>query len=419
MSEPQQILNKKARVCSTNPLGEAGILQQFLNDLGPGHWLFAALVSKAWHQAYLQVPEHQMIGVSPTNARVPVRCVPHMTLYSAAVASTARLTLAREAGLELLTAQLQIAAGRWGNKATITVAAEAGRRWNLVIVGALQRRHVETLLWLVEELKCPLPEEALRIAAFGSCIDILAYLKQRGMTLTADLLRCAAYDGHWNALQYLHREGLEWSSEVCTTAARYGHLTLLQQLRENGCPWDPDQIADDAAFSGNVQMLQWLKEQGIVFTDVTMAVAASAGHIAVCEFLRFTEQRPWDTVVCMAAAKSNQLELLKWLRAHGCPCGDILVCKAAAYGGSLDVMIYMLEQLEQQHQLDAAMRTMLLTTMLAAAGTNNQLAAAQWLRQQGAGWPDVLQHTFGGEHEQWQKDVLEWARDEGCTSPLG
>eukprot|EP00953_Heterococcus_sp_UTEX-ZZ885_P003992 2655-Heterococcus_DN1.PRE.1 len=90
MSEPQQI-HKKSRVDSTNPLAERGILQHVLGYVGPGHWLFAALVSRGWQQAYQKVPVHQMIGSSPAYPVVPFACVPQMTLYSAAVASPARL----------------------------------------------------------------------------------------------------------------------------------------------------------------------------------------------------------------------------------------------------------------------------------------------------------------------------------------
>jgi hypothetical protein len=37
-------------------------------------------------------------------------------------------------------------------------------------------------------------------------------------------------------------------------------------------------------------MLQWLKQQGIVFTAATMFNAASSGQKAACEHLRLIEQ---------------------------------------------------------------------------------------------------------------------------------
>jgi hypothetical protein len=158
MSEPQQILQKKARLYSTNPFSEAGVLQHVLNYLGPGHWLFAALVSEDWHQAYLKVPEHQMVGVSPINPRVPVVCVPQMTLYSAAVASVTRLTLAEDVGLDLDSVEFALAAGRWADKATISLAAGAGMPSRLgmpLVIGARQSRSMSTLQWFVELSAAP------------------------------------------------------------------------------------------------------------------------------------------------------------------------------------------------------------------------------------------------------------------------
>jgi hypothetical protein len=54
----------------------------------------------------------------------------------------------------------------------------------------------------------------------------------------------------------------------------------------------------------------------------------------------------------------------------------------------------------------------ILQEMLNAAGASEHLEAAQWLRQQGANWPTVLQHeTF-----EWSGPCLAWARQQGCTA---
>jgi hypothetical protein len=415
MFEPQQMLKNQLRVNSTESLGERGVLQHVLTYLGPGHWLFAALVSKAWHQAYLQVPEHHMIGAGPVKLRIAVVCVPQMTLYSAAVTSATSLVLAHAAGVDLSGMSLQFAAGKWGDTAVIRATVEAGMmpRDAAMVIGALQSRHSAMLQWLLEDGECQLPDAALQITAFGGCPEILACLKQRGMTLTADLLQTAACNGRFDVLQYLRGEGLDWSSDVCGTAAHFGQLALLQQLREHGCPWDADEISISAAANGSVPLLKWLRQQDIVFTEMALSSAARSGHVAACEYLRLTAQCPWSLRVCMIAARRDQLDALQWLREHGCPCDDELVCAAAARGGSAAVMAYMVQQ--QQH-LSAAAQAALLTMMLAAAGAHSQLAAAQWLRAQGAAWPAVLQSTYGGQ-QQWQGAVLAWARAEGCVSP--
>eukprot|EP00953_Heterococcus_sp_UTEX-ZZ885_P016491 9272-Heterococcus_DN1.PRE.3 len=52
------------------------------------------------------------------------------------------------------------------------------------------------------------------------------------------------------------------------------------------------------------------------------------------------------------------------------------------------------------------------TDLLRTAGVY-QLVIAQWLRQQGAEWPTQLR----SHGRPWGAAALQWARDEGCTSP--
>jgi hypothetical protein len=41
-------------------------------------------------------------------------------------------------------------------------------------------------------------------------------------------------------------------------------------------------------------------------------------------------------------------------------------------------------------------------------------AAMQWLRQEGADWPNVLRYAG----TQWPEASIAWCRAEGCDSPL-
>jgi hypothetical protein len=51
--------------------------------------------------------------------------------------------------------------------------------------------------------------------------------------------------------------------------------------------------------------------------------------------------------------------------------------------------------------------------MLNMAAHCNKLAAAQWLREQGAESPVAFDRW-----RPWSTEVLEWAIAEGCTTPL-
>jgi hypothetical protein len=108
------------------------------------------------------------------------------------------------------------------------------------------------------------------------------------------------------------------------------------------------------------------------------------------------------------------VETLRWLREHGCPCSK-LVIDAAAEGASVSVLAY----LQAEGLINSTDK---LTVLLRIAGVHSEetakgctrLAAAQWLRQQGAEWPRKLCY----EGRPWSEELVAWARAEGCTSPV-
>lgn len=74
-------------------------------------------------------------------------------------------------------------------------------------------------------------------------------------------------------------------------------------------------------------------------------VAAAAGQTAVLEWLRsHVKFGAWDSAVCTAAARANQLEALRWLQttfAAACPC-NVYTMDAAAERGHLDILKFLL-----------------------------------------------------------------------------
>jgi hypothetical protein len=151
-----------------------------------------------------------------------------------------------------------------------------------------------------------------------------------------------------------------------------------------------------------MEMLRFLQQQGAEFSSDTMASAAGAGHLQVCQFL-LAEGCPCDHGACREAASFGSLEVLRWLHKLDCPDNATETCAAAAMSGHMHVLEYM----QQQGRLPDARG---LASALRAAGTEGRLHMAQWLREQGAVWPG---RAYG-----WifHRDVLQWARQEGCTS---
>jgi hypothetical protein len=187
-------------------------------------------------------------------------------------------------------------------------------------------------------------------------------------------------------------------------AGQYADIPTLQAAQSLGLRLDA--VVIGAAHSGSVAKLQWLHSAlGCSFDEFTMRTAAGSGQLSACQYL-LSVGCPWNASACKWAACGSHIETLRWLHESGCPWDAAAISSEAARAGRMEGMAY----LQQQGVLTATA----MTHMLLLAGVHNQLAAAQWLKQEaGAEWPPVLQWR----QRSWQGTVLEWARAEGCTAP--
>ena len=103
----------------------------------------------------------------------------------------------------------------------------------------------------------------------------------------------AVKKGYLSTLKHMHSRGrLSRKNDLCEDAARGGHLEMLKWARENGCPWDELTCAAIAAYGGHLEVLKWARENDC----------------------------PWEELTCAAiAAYGGHLEVLKWARENGCP----------------------------------------------------------------------------------------------------
>ena len=51
------------------------------------------------------------------------------------------------------------------------------------------------------------------------------------------VMREAALSGNLEFVQWLRGEGCPWDLETCLDAVENGHVEVLRWARENGCPW--------------------------------------------------------------------------------------------------------------------------------------------------------------------------------------
>jgi hypothetical protein len=382
------VSTRRQKQAAVDHLKDAGILQQVFKFL-PGNWLFLGALCRDWKEVYADMPDQQVCSVRLDSGNKLVACASKSTLYSAVVASPATVRLACECGLQ----------------------PDCEPLWTPLSVSAGLHADVPTLITLCE-LGMPLSSRLVQAAALSGRLNILQHLMKQQQCPRLDALACyAARSGSVSMLRWLGTEGgCEFTRSTCAAAAAAGQLAALQHLRSAGCDWEEEAISCYAARGGSIELIEWLRPQeGVVIGANVLAAAAGCGHTTLCEHLR-SVGCAWNVSACTQAAMYGHLSTLRWLREHGCPWNVQAVCMNAAGNGCTDTLDYLMQQGEV---LDAE----LLTRALNAAGTEDRIRTAQWLRQHGAEWPAVLGCDVG-LYAQWIGDTLAWARVEGCTSPL-
>jgi hypothetical protein len=241
----------------------------------------------------------------------------------------------------------------------------------------------------------------------------------------AAVLTIAARNGHLEVVRYLHPfvQADPRVSGACVVAARFDHANTLKWLiSEAGHPIT-HAVLTAAARGGSLPVLQWLYQQmqqqpaaeTAAFDEFVVVCAIKNGHLAAVEWLSQCAGCPMPRgAQCYHfAAAHGHTDILLWLREHSIECDTAKLCVSAAQSGCMRPIEYALE-LHAAERSDAPPQ--LLTDMLQAAGAHQQLAVAQWLRQQGADWPSLLVYLngFDGIVLGWRGAVREWARAAGC-----
>jgi hypothetical protein len=200
--------------------------------------------------------------------------------------------------------------------------------------------------------------------------------------------------------------GLECRTRAYQRAAgRHADIDTLRAAQELGMPFT-EAVMEGAAHCNTLAVVDFLHAQGCPWGFDVFEFAAARGDLNICAYLH-AEGCPWSAMTCEYAAIKGHANILRWLREHGCPWDDYGIQMLAAEGSSVDVMLYLQEQ---GIVFDADM----LVEMLNIAGAYNNLAAAKWLRQQGAEWPEVLCYR----DQRWPVAMLDWAGPAGCRSQL-
>ena len=81
--------------------------------------------------------------------------------------------------------------------------------------------------------------------------------------------------------------------------------------------------ANGFLWDGHLEVMKWLRANGCPWNEETCMGATEGGQQKVLQWAR-ANGCPWDGNTCSAAALGGHLEVLKWARANRCPWGTSL-----------------------------------------------------------------------------------------------
>ena len=154
---------------------------------------------------------------------------------------------------------------------------------------------------------------------------------------------------YWSRKFNVHHTDPEVIKRVLYVAARQGYLEVFEKYWSKGpqeklsklwaketCGW--------AAFGGHLEVMKWLRAKGCPWGTWTSKLAARGGHLEVLQWMRAQDPSYlWDLDVCYSAASEGHLEVLRWARSQGCP-WDEDVTRVAASCGHLKVLKWLIKE---------------------------------------------------------------------------
>jgi|GEM_PF-2388217 len=210
----------------------------------------------------------------------------------------------------------------------------------------------------------------------------------------------AAEKGYKDLLIWAASEGARLKDRICDFAAQGNQFQLLQLLHSKG--FSVETSMSYAASTGNLEMLNWLKQQGAHIDGVTYYSAIQNGHFHVVTWAEPLFRFKGNIVQLGAAAERGNLDILQWAHKKGCYLHAEFIHRAAR-GGHQSVIDWLVENGCNKNLTD--------TLVCAAAARGGNLDILKWARAQGYVWDSrtCLEAARAGSIP-----VLEWARSEGC-----
>ena len=199
-----------------------------------------------------------------------------------------------------------------------------------------------------------------------------------------------------------------WDKNIMRLALRFGFLECVKYAREKSVPWDEKSMWL-AVYSGSVELLEYLLENGHVLYDNLMnaAMRENDDNRTRLEMVRFLHENniPWDNKSMVHAIQRREYNLVKYAYENGCSCDENIldVCKNINF----DMLVYAVE----------VMGCKLTGLHMEDAFSHHNEPHVRYMHEKGCPW------TFNCINIAYQQlhssiDMLEYALKNGILDPL-
>jgi hypothetical protein len=190
------------------------------------------------------------------------------------------------------------------------------------------------------------PEDAMCSAFVRPNITSMSWLVSHGLKLSPDCFIDAAWSGHIGVMQWLKDYGCDMDRSHCLIMAILGgHVECMEWLWDNKyipqTYLEPD-VCSQVISMGHLDMVKWLASKGIYqhhpeLSVIATARAASHGDSAI---LRWFYEEGHSVIPDAYACAVESLDTVKLLRTFGIPWHPD-VCAHAIAAGAYDTLLWL------------------------------------------------------------------------------
>jgi len=140
------------------------------------------------------------------------------------------------------------------------------------------------------------------------------------------------------------------SDHICCEASKAGRLDIMRKVFTNSDKKVSNYIRENFSFyselaagKGNLTILSYLSENGIVWTHHTCVQAAGHGQLVVLKWLQ-RKGCPWNQYACEEATRYNHLDCLQFLYENGCKMNEEVCSRIATEKDHKDIIRWLSER---------------------------------------------------------------------------